>query len=171
MTVADCLLADFEKAGGVLTLEGDRQWASRQACGVVFPLAIPTSICRNSVTICSGLYLFFDMTSVLLQWILSHSTWYRKPRSGQAARQEGCTNGVGTANPRGFADENQSRSIDTGLLRGGILEALPFLHLAVRPRASSRTYRQRRKSGSPKKPIENCARATTVSSDPTLSRS
>ena len=32
--------------------------ASLQACGVVFPFAISTSICRSSVTTCSGLYLF-----------------------------------------------------------------------------------------------------------------
>ena len=32
--------------------------ASLQACGVVFRFAISTSICRSSVTICSGLYLF-----------------------------------------------------------------------------------------------------------------
>jgi hypothetical protein len=36
---------------------------SLQACGVVFPFAIPTSICRSKVTICSGLYLLMDMTS------------------------------------------------------------------------------------------------------------
>src|SRR5580704_7341516 len=36
--------------------------ASLQACGVVFPLAMPTSICRSIVTICSGLYLLFGMT-------------------------------------------------------------------------------------------------------------
>jgi hypothetical protein len=34
-----------------------------QACGVVFPLAMPTSICRSIVTICSGLYLCMGMTA------------------------------------------------------------------------------------------------------------
>src|SRR5258706_12977378 len=37
---------------------------SLQACGVVFPFAIPTSICRSNVTICSALYLLIDMTSL-----------------------------------------------------------------------------------------------------------
>ena len=36
--------------------------ASLQACGVVFPFAISTSICRSSVTICSGLYLLIGIT-------------------------------------------------------------------------------------------------------------
>src|SRR5215467_14225766 len=39
--------------------------ASRQACGVVFPLAISTSICRSSVTICSGLYFFMGIPASL----------------------------------------------------------------------------------------------------------
>ena len=34
---------------------------SRQACGVVLPFAIATSICRSRCTICSGLYLFVEM--------------------------------------------------------------------------------------------------------------
>jgi uncharacterized protein (TIGR01777 family) len=33
------------------------------ACGVVFPFAIPTSICRSNVTICSALYLLFGISS------------------------------------------------------------------------------------------------------------
>src|SRR5271166_6257239 len=37
--------------------------ASLQACGVVFPFAMLTSICRSIVTICSGLYLFIGMTA------------------------------------------------------------------------------------------------------------
>src|SRR5271169_105817 len=37
--------------------------ASLQACGVGFPFAIPTSICRNNVTICSALYLLFGISS------------------------------------------------------------------------------------------------------------
>ena len=45
-----------------------------------------TSFCCNSVTICFGLYLFFDMTSIFLRWILSHSTRYENPRSRQANR-------------------------------------------------------------------------------------
>lgn len=40
-------------------------WASRQACGVVFPLANSTSICRSSVTICSGLYRFMGIPAFL----------------------------------------------------------------------------------------------------------
>src|SRR5271170_1310280 len=36
--------------------------ASLQACGVVFPFAMLTSICRSIVTICSGLYLWMGMT-------------------------------------------------------------------------------------------------------------
>src|SRR5271170_2029263 len=34
-----------------------------QACGVVFPFAIPTSIWRSNVTICSALYLLFGISS------------------------------------------------------------------------------------------------------------
>ncbi len=34
---------------------------SRQACGVVLPFAIATSICRSRCTICSGLHLFVEM--------------------------------------------------------------------------------------------------------------
>ena len=41
-----------------------------------------TSICRSIVTICSGLYLCIGMTSFSSKWILSHSTWYKNPRSG-----------------------------------------------------------------------------------------
>src|ERR1700688_1018246 len=57
--------------------------ASLQACGVVFPLAMLTSICRSIVTICSGLYLLIGMTRFSSKWILSHSTWYKVCRSGQ----------------------------------------------------------------------------------------
>src|SRR5579864_6524441 len=39
--------------------------ASLQACGVVFPFAISTSICRSKFTICSGLYRFIGMTGLL----------------------------------------------------------------------------------------------------------
>jgi hypothetical protein len=42
---------------------------------VGLPFAIPTSICRNKVTICSALYLLMAMTSFLLGGF-SHSTWY-----------------------------------------------------------------------------------------------
>ena len=56
--------------------------ASLQACGVVFPFAMPTSICRSIVTICSGLYLWMGMTCFSSKWILSHSTWYKFRRSG-----------------------------------------------------------------------------------------
>src|SRR6266849_4392097 len=55
--------------------------ASLQACGVVFPFAMLTSICRSIVTICSALYLLIGMTSFSSKWILSHSTWYKNPRS------------------------------------------------------------------------------------------
>src|ERR1022692_744518 len=54
---------------------------SLQACGVVFPFAMLTSICRSIVTICSGLYLLIGMTSFSSKWILSHSTWYKFRRS------------------------------------------------------------------------------------------
>src|SRR5271154_4470872 len=37
--------------------------ASLQTCGVVFPFAMPTSICRSNVTICSALYLLFGISS------------------------------------------------------------------------------------------------------------
>src|ERR1035438_7464124 len=57
--------------------------ASLQACGVVFPFAIPTSICRSIVTICSGLYLLIGMTRFSSKWILSHSTWHKFRRSRQ----------------------------------------------------------------------------------------
>ena len=55
-----------------------------QACGVVFPFAMRTSICRSIVTICSGLYLLSGMTRFSSKWILSHSTWYKFRRSGHA---------------------------------------------------------------------------------------
>src|ERR1035441_5224504 len=57
--------------------------ASLQACGVVFPFAMLTSICRSIVTICSGLYLLIGMTRFSSKWILSHSTWYKFRRSRQ----------------------------------------------------------------------------------------
>src|SRR5713101_6541097 len=57
--------------------------ASLQACGVVFPLAMLTSICRSIVTICSGLYLCMGMTRFSSKWTLSHSTWYKNGRAGQ----------------------------------------------------------------------------------------
>src|ERR1022692_3864681 len=44
---------------------------------------MPTSICRNIVTICSGLYLLIGMTRFSSKWILSHSTWYKSRRSRQ----------------------------------------------------------------------------------------
>ena len=56
-----------------------------QACGVGFPFAMLTSICRSIVTICSGLYLLIGMTSFSSKWIFSHSTWYKNPRSRQNA--------------------------------------------------------------------------------------
>src|SRR5271156_5935749 len=52
-----------------------------QACGVVFPFAMLTSICRSIVTICSGLYLLMGITRFSSKWILSHSTWYNFRRS------------------------------------------------------------------------------------------
>src|ERR1019366_5093820 len=54
---------------------------SLQACGVVFPFATLTSICRSIVTICSGLYLLIGMASFSSKWILFHSTWYKFRRS------------------------------------------------------------------------------------------
>src|SRR5215813_3793091 len=47
---------------------------------VGLPLAIPTSICRNKVTICSGLYLLMAMTSFPPRWILSFHV-HKKRRS------------------------------------------------------------------------------------------
>ena len=52
------------------------------ACGAVFPLAIATSICLSSVTICSALYFRIDISSFLLREILSHFRWFKKGRSG-----------------------------------------------------------------------------------------
>src|SRR5450631_2269116 len=60
--------------------------ASLHACGVVFPFAMPTSICRSIVTICSGLYLLIGMTRFSSKWILSHSTWYKFRRSHHPPR-------------------------------------------------------------------------------------
>ncbi len=37
--------------------------ASLQACGMVLPFASPTSICRNSVTICSALSIVTKISS------------------------------------------------------------------------------------------------------------
>src|SRR5271156_462857 len=37
--------------------------SSLQTCGVVLPFAIPTSICRSNVTICSALYLLLGISS------------------------------------------------------------------------------------------------------------
>src|SRR5713226_5244532 len=61
--------------------------ASLQACGVGFPFAMLTSICRSIVTICSGLYLLIGMTCFSSKWIFSHSTWYKNPRSRQLGLQ------------------------------------------------------------------------------------
>jgi hypothetical protein len=36
-------------------------------------------------SICSALYLLIGMTSFSSKWILSHSTWYKNPRSRQRA--------------------------------------------------------------------------------------
>src|SRR5580704_17792831 len=63
--------------------------ASLHACGVVFPLAMLTSICRSIVTICSGLYLLMGMTRFSSMWILSHSTWYKFCRSRHLHDQDG----------------------------------------------------------------------------------
>jgi TolB-like protein len=41
--------------------------ASLQACGVLFPFAISTSICRSRATICSGLCFFLGMSSSPLE--------------------------------------------------------------------------------------------------------
>ncbi len=45
---------------------------------MVFPFAISTSICRSSVTICSGLNFFID-TPVILQRGFSRSPGYKIP--------------------------------------------------------------------------------------------
>jgi len=54
-----------------------------QACGVLFPLASPTSTCRSSVTICSGLYFLIGIPLPFL----SHSRWYKNP--GQVKTETG----------------------------------------------------------------------------------
>ena len=41
--------------------------ASFQACGVDFPFATATSICRSTVTICSALYFLIDPPDSLYQ--------------------------------------------------------------------------------------------------------
>src|SRR5450755_283333 len=46
--------------------------------------AIIDRINTSIVTICSGLYLLIGMTRFSSKWILSHSTWYKFGRSGQA---------------------------------------------------------------------------------------
>ena len=60
-------------------------WASRHAWGMVFPFAISTSICRNSVTICSALYLFVDMTGSSSGGFSLISIWTKNPRSRHLA--------------------------------------------------------------------------------------
>src|SRR5450631_4411360 len=77
--------------------------ASLQACGVVFPFAMLTSICRSIVTICSGLYLLIGMTRFSSKWILSHSTWYKFRRSGHGYRWVRATKSIVGA---GDSDEN-----------------------------------------------------------------
>src|SRR5271166_5607740 len=57
--------------------------ASRHACGVSFPLAIATSICRRRATICSGLCFFLAIFQLLSYQIFSHFTWYKIRRSRQ----------------------------------------------------------------------------------------
>ena len=57
----------------------------QHACGVDFPFATATSICRKIVTICSGFYLCIGILYALLYEILSHFGWYKDPRPGQVA--------------------------------------------------------------------------------------
>src|ERR1700731_647776 len=65
--------------------------ASLQACGVVFPFAISTSICRSKFTICSGLYLFIGMTGLLqvnsLSFHLVQKSPVRSQLSGKSSDQ------------------------------------------------------------------------------------
>ena len=58
--------------------------ASLHAYGAVFPFVICTSICRNSVTICSGLYLCMGIPVPSYNEILSHFGWYKYRRAGQS---------------------------------------------------------------------------------------
>jgi hypothetical protein len=51
------------------------------AFSILYGVAFAAPICRSIVTICSGLYLLIGMTSFSSKWILSHSTWYKNPRS------------------------------------------------------------------------------------------
>ena len=64
--------------------------ASLQACGVAFPFAMLTSICRSIVTICSGLYLWMGMTRFSSKWILSHSTCTNFPGHVNSASGTSC---------------------------------------------------------------------------------
>ncbi len=63
------------------TGEGD----SIAAWGMVFPFAISTSICRNTVTICSALYLLVDMTGSSSGGFSLIPAWSKNPRSRQTA--------------------------------------------------------------------------------------
>src|SRR5271169_1563686 len=62
--------------------------ASRHACGVSFPLAIATSICRKRATICSGVCFFRAIFQLLSYQIFSHFTWYKTRRSRQGDEAE-----------------------------------------------------------------------------------
>src|SRR5271168_5143189 len=103
--------------------------ASLQACGVVFPLAMLTSICRSIVTICSGLYLLIGMSRFSSKWILSHSTWYKSCRSGHvlpALVPEMTYDGMQVANGQdaGLAWESLIRGKVDAVERGKIEKAL-----------------------------------------------
>src|ERR1022692_3556867 len=125
--------------------------ASLQACGVVFPFAMLTSICRSIVTICSGLYLLIGMTRFSSKWILSHSTWYKVCRSGHAWLYDLLNPHVDklvVCNPRKNAllkDGNKSDRIDARklaeLLRGNQLKPVYHGETGVRMlRELSRSY-------------------------------
>src|SRR5271156_3914916 len=80
-------------------------WTSLQACGVVLPFAISTSICRSSVTICSGLYLLIDMTGLppqvnSLSFHLVQKSPVRSPRiTRKLARQVNTSAFIGSNVP------------------------------------------------------------------------
>src|SRR5208283_4655124 len=50
---------------------------SLQACGIIFPFAVPTSICRNKLTICSAVYFFPRPISSSSHTSLPHIHWYK----------------------------------------------------------------------------------------------
>src|SRR5208283_784694 len=61
---------------------------SLQACGIIFPFAVPTSICRNKLTICSAVYFFPRPISSSSHTSLPHIHWYKICRALHLATAE-----------------------------------------------------------------------------------